>query len=167
MIQDVNSLPKWLEAHGNMAGQEWIRVGRENIRLALGYLKGIGYHGYCCITAVDHLATPSPQPPPERFEVIYQLRNMERHEELRIRVPVPETDPRLPTVTDIFAPANWDERETWDMFGIEFDGHPDLTRILMPDEWIGHPLRRDFPVGGEEVDFSDDHQKWQQPPLQA
>ena len=59
--------------------------------------------------------------------------------------------PHIDSVHDLFPPANWDERETYDMFGVVFDNHPDLTRILMPDDWVGHPLRRDYPVGGEVV----------------
>jgi NADH-quinone oxidoreductase subunit C len=113
---------------------------------------------------VDHLATPLMEPPPERFELVYQLRNMKTLHEIRVRVYVPESDPRAPSVHDIFGPANWDERETFDMFGILFDGHPGLTRILMPEDWIGHPLRRDFPVGGEPVEFSEEHEAWQTAP---
>ena len=119
------------------------------------------------MTAVDHLTTPVQPAPPERFEIVYQLRRIDTMEELRIRVFVPGNDPRVETVSDIFKPANWDERETWDLFGIVFENHPGLTRILMPDEWEGHPLRRDYPVGGEQVDFSDDHEIWQTSPVEA
>ncbi|TMC11070.1 MAG: hypothetical protein E6J41_07050 [Chloroflexi bacterium] len=75
--------------------------------------------------------------------------------------------PHIESAYDLFPPANWDERETWDLFGIAFEGHPDLTRILLPDDWEGHPLRRDFPVGGEPVDFSEDHETWQTAPPEA
>ena len=154
-------------AEGLVAGDRWIAVPRERLRETLLELKADGYKSYAFMTCVDHLATPVLEKPPERFEVVYQLRDMDRHQELRVRVFVPESDPRVPTAHDIYKPANWDERETWDMFGIEFEGHPNLTRILMPEDWLGHPLRRDFPVGGEPVDFSDDHETWQTAPPEA
>jgi NADH-quinone oxidoreductase subunit C len=144
-----------------------ITVPPEQIRERLSGLKSEGFQSYVFMTCVDHLATQLVEKPPERFELVYQLRNMDTHEEVRIRVFVPESEPRVPSAHDIFRPANWDERETWDMFGIEFEGHPELTRILMPEDWVGHPLRRDFPVGGEPVDFSEDHEVWQTAPPEA
>jgi NADH-quinone oxidoreductase subunit C len=160
-------LPDWVEAKGVIAGDDWIQVPRERIRETLLALKEQRYLSYCFMTAVDHLATPVAARPPERFELVYQLRNMETHHELRIRVFVPEADARVPSSHDIYPPANWDERETWDLFGIVFEKHPDLTRILMPEDWVGHPLRRDFPVGGEPVDFSEEHETWQTAPEEA
>ena len=148
-------------------GDRWITVPRESIREALQALKADGYRGYCFITAVDHLATPVRPEPPERFEVVYQLRRLDPYAEIRVRVFVPEADPAVPSVQDLFAPANWDERETYDLFGIRFEGHPDLVRILLPDDWVGHPLRRDYPVGGEPVDFSEEHETWQTAPEEA
>jgi NADH-quinone oxidoreductase subunit C len=161
------TLPDWVLARGVLAGDQWITVPPARIRDALQTLKDQGYVSLCFMTAVDHLATPVPDAPAERFELVYQLRDMERHRELRVRTFVTGDDPRLPSVQDVYPPANWDERETWDLFGIRFDGHPDLTRILMPDDWEGHPLRRDFPVGGEPVDFSEDHETWQTAPPEA
>jgi len=152
---------------GVLAGADWITVSRARLRETLQALKSQGYASYVFMTCVDHLATPTLEKPPERFELVYQLRDMRRHHELRVRVFVPEDDPVVPSAHDIYAPANWDERETWDLFGVSFAGHPDLTRILMPDDWVGHPLRRDFPVGGEPVDFSEDHQTWQTAPPEA
>jgi NADH-quinone oxidoreductase subunit C len=152
---------------GVVAGDEWITVPANRVRDALGALKAQGYESYVFMTCVDHLATPALEKPPERYELVYQLRDMRARRELRVRVHVPEDDPRLASAHDIYAPAGWDERETWDMFGIQFEGHPDLTRILMPDDWVGHPLRRDYPVGGEPVDFSEDHETWQTAPPEA
>ena len=91
---------------------------------------------------------------PGRFRLAYQLRALESGARLRLRVwagPEPEVD----SVTGIWPTANWHEREVYDMFGVRFRGHPDLTRILMPIDWEGHPLRRDYPLGGEPVEFSD------------
>jgi NADH-quinone oxidoreductase subunit C len=166
-MSEEQRTPSAAVAEGVVAGARWIAVAPERIRETLLELKADGYLGYAFMTCVDHLATPVVEKPPERFELVYQLRDMRRHQELRVRVFVPESDPRVPTAHDIYKPANWDERETWDMFGIEFEGHPNLTRILMPEDWLGHPLRRDFPVGGEAVDFSDDHETWQTAPPEA
>jgi NADH-quinone oxidoreductase subunit C len=152
---------------GESMGDDWISIPREAIRETMEDLKRQGYLSYVFMTCVDHLATPLVEPPPERFELVYQLRNMKTLHELRLRVYLPESDPRAPSVHDIYGPAGWDERETFDMFGILFDGHPNLTRILMPDDWLGHPLRRDFPVGGEPVEFSEDHEAWQTAPPEA
>ncbi len=90
------------------------------------------------LTAVDyHGRSP-------RFEVIYQLYSLSLNHRLRVKVPVPEDDPVVPTASAIWKSANWAEREAWDMFGIRFEGHPDLRRILMYPEFQGHPLRKDY-----------------------
>jgi NADH-quinone oxidoreductase subunit C len=92
-------------------------------------------------------------PPEDRFLVAYHLTSMARNVRLRLRVFVPEGDERVPTVTGVWPTANWHEREVYDFFGIRFDGHPDLRRILMPDDWEGHPHRKDYPLGGTKVEF--------------
>lgn len=99
-------------------------------------------------TAVDYWPQTSP-----RFHVVYQLYSMEKNIQLRIRVPLDGNAPTLPTIESIFPNANWHEREIWDMFGIRFDGHSDPRRLLMPADWQGHPLRKDYPLGYEEVQF--------------
>lgn len=152
---------------GRSAGDDWVTVSRENIRPALEALKAEGWDWLSFLTCVDHLANPAAPRGHARFELVYQLRRMGTPDMLRVSVGVPADDPRVDSVQDIHAPAGWDERETWDFFGIHFDGHPGLKRILMPDDWEGHPLRRDFPVGGEPVDFSEDHQEWQTKPEKA
>lgn len=83
-----------------------------------------------------------------RFELNYHLLSLDRKERLRLRVRLGGADPVAATVTPIWPTANWHEREAFDLFGIQFQGHPDLTRILMPDEWEGYPLRKDYPVEG-------------------
>jgi NADH-quinone oxidoreductase subunit C len=85
-----------------------------------------------------------------RFEVNYHLFSTTRHHRLRLKVILNESDPQLPTVTGVWRTANWHERETFDLFGIVFDGHPDLRRILLPDDWQGYSLRKDFPLRGYE-----------------
>ncbi len=154
-------------ARGVSAGDPWLSVPRESIREVLAELKAQGFESFVFLTCVDHLASPVREKPPERFELVYQLRRMADGEEVRVRAFLPGSDPRIASVHDLFRPANWDERETYDLFGVTFEGHPDLTRILMPEDWVGHPLRRDFPVGGEPVDFSEDHETWQTAPKDA
>jgi len=89
-----------------------------------------------------------------RFHVIYQFTSVSRNLLLAFRVPVPGVNPTIPTISHLYHNANWRERELWDMFGIKAVGHPDLRRILMPGDWEGHPLRKDYPLGYEEPQFS-------------
>lgn len=100
-------------------------------------------------TAVDYWPQTEP-----RFHIIYQLLAIEKAERLSLRVPVPASEPVVPTIEGIFLNANWFEREIFDMFGVRFDGHSDMRRILMPHDWEGHPLRKDYPLGYEEVQFT-------------
>ena len=86
----------------------------------------------------------------ERFEVTHNIRNPETHERIFLKVRCDERDPHVPSVARIWSGANWNERETYDMFGVIFDGHPDLRRMYLPDEFQYHPLRKDFPVMGIE-----------------
>jgi len=79
---------------------------------------------------------------------------MSKMARVRLKVLVPEEDPEVPTVTNVYINADWYEREAWDMMGIKFAGHPDLRRLLMPADWEGHPHRKDYPLGYEEVQFS-------------
>jgi NADH-quinone oxidoreductase subunit C len=101
------------------------------------------------ITAVDYWPEQTP-----RFHVVYQFNSLSRNVRLEVRVPLDGNDPVLESVTSVYPNANWLERELWDMFGIRIEGHPDLRRILMPHDWEGHPLRKDYPLGYEEVQFT-------------
>ena len=101
------------------------------------------------MTAVDYWPQQEP-----RFHVIYQLTSLTQNLSLQLRVSVSGSQPKVPTATGIFHIANWREREIMDMFGIEFEGHPDPRRILMPEDWDGHPLCKDYPLGYEEPQFS-------------
>ena len=162
MISDALILER-----GVTAGDSWITVDPDKVHEALAGLKDAGYALLLFLTCADHLADGSRPEWPGRFEVVYQLRNMQTREQIRVRTFVDGDPPRIDSVSDLFPPANWDERETYDLFGIVFTNHPDLTRILMPDDWVGHPLRRDYPVGGEVVEFSEEHETWQTAPEKA
>lgn len=105
----------------------------------------LGYGRFIDLTAVDD---PDEE---ERFELQYLLYSMDEHLWLRLKV---RTEESVPSLTPLFAGANWFERELYDLFGVRFEGHPSLTRILMPDDWEGYPLRKDSPIGGEPVDFT-------------
>jgi NADH-quinone oxidoreductase subunit C len=97
-----------------------------------------------------------------RYEVVYNLYSLPyekdgvkvgKNHRIFLKVPVPEDDPIVPSVTEVYQGANFPEREIYDMFGVRFAGHPDLRRILMSDDWVGHPQRKDYPLGGERVQF--------------
>ncbi len=126
-------------------GQVAVTVDRDAVIDICSFLKQeCGYRFLTDVCGVDYLGR---QP---RFMVVYQLCNMDEKRRLRLKAPVPEEDCRIASVTGIWSTANWLEREVWDMFGIEFKGHPDLRRILLPDDWEGHPLRKDYPVQGPD-----------------
>ena len=90
---------------------------------------------------------------PERFHVVYHLMSYTYRRRLRLEVALPAEAPRVPSVYSVYPTSDWQERETWDFFGIVFDGHPGLTRMMMPDDWEGHPQRKDYPLGGVPVEY--------------
>jgi NADH-quinone oxidoreductase subunit C len=100
------------------------------------------------VSGVDYLGTDE-----RRLHVVYQLTSMTYRRRVRLEAAVSAAEPRLPSVTRVYPTADWQERETYDMFGVIFDGHPNLTRILMPDDWEGHPQRKDYPLGGVPVEY--------------
>jgi NADH-quinone oxidoreductase subunit C len=108
-----------------------------------------GFDMLADLTAVDYWPKMEP-----RFHVVYQLASVKYNQRLTVRVPVHGESPNVPSVEGIFPNANWYEREVWDLFGIHFEGNSDLRRILMPTDWEGHPLRKDYPLGYEEVQFT-------------
>jgi len=131
-------------------GEAHVFVSLEKIIEALSLLRD--EHEFALLstlTAVDYWPQESP-----RFHVIYQLTSLTQNLSLQLRVPVDGSQPRVPTATGLFQAANWREREVLDMFGIEFEGHPDPRRIMMPEDWTGHPLRKDYPLGYEEPQFT-------------
>jgi NADH:ubiquinone oxidoreductase subunit C len=126
----------------------------------LGWGEG-GVSGYIGTPGGRDLNKPStqgfqrlPSPKPRRFSISYHLLALrDGPVRVRLQVWVDDGEP-VPTVVAVWPTADWHEREAWDMFGIPFSGHPNMTRILMPDDWEGHPLRKDYPIGGEPVRFS-------------
>lgn len=102
------------------------------------------------VTAVDW------NPANPRFEVVYHLHSLQPYKRLRVKCKVGGEKPEIDSLTSVWRAANWYERETWDMFGIHFRNHPDLQRILMPLDWEGHPLRKDYPVHGYKYSYSNE-----------
>lgn len=131
-------------------GELSIVVKREDIVSVCNYLRDdaeLRFNFLSDLTAVDRLGRKP------RFDVVYHLYSLEKNHRVRLKVGVDE-DESVPSVTSVWGNANWFEREVFDLFGIKFENHPDLTRILMPDDWEGHPLRKDFPLTREEVMFT-------------
>ncbi|MEY9215107.1 NADH-quinone oxidoreductase subunit C [Thermobifida halotolerans] len=87
------------------------------------------------------------------LHAVYEMRSITHNREIRLEVTCPDADPHLPSIVGVYPTNDWHERETWDFFGIVFDGHPGLTRIQMPDDWHGHPQRKDYPLGGIPVEY--------------
>lgn len=112
---------------------------------------GLVYNFLSDISAVDYWPETTR---PERFGLSYHLYSMLYNRRIRVKVFVPEENPVVPTMTGVWPGANWLEREVFDMMGIRFEGHPDMRRLLMPEDWQGHPQRRDYPLGYEQVQFS-------------
>lgn len=130
-------------------GERTLMLSAENLVAAAGSLRAMGFERLSDITAVDYWPQENP-----RFHAVYQFTSVQHRATLRLRVPVPGISPSLPTLEKLYPNANWREREIYDMFGIHFEGHSDLRRILMPYDWEGHPLRKDYPLGYEEPQFS-------------
>ena len=134
-----------------LRGQTMVVVEREAICAVCEMLhddQRLSYELLAALTAVDHW----PQEP--RYSIVYQLYSLKHNAFLGLRVPLHSSSPEVATVESVYPNANWHEREVYDMFGVTFAGHSDLRRILMPADWVGHPLRKDYPLGYEEVQFT-------------
>jgi NADH-quinone oxidoreductase subunit C len=144
------------EAHGEdvvdettfFRDQATLTVEPGSIRAVLAHLREQGYAFMSSVHGVDYY------PHEPRLGVIYELLDMSRVDRIAVKLRVDSGDPIVPSVTEEWPTANHQEREVYDMFGVVFDGHPDLRRILMPEDYEGHPQRRDFPIGGEPVIFT-------------
>jgi NADH-quinone oxidoreductase subunit C len=140
-------------------GQRVLHPSRQELVELVATLRGEGWLMCLDLTAVDYLSHPRADLPasvaPERFEVVVTLISHLERDRLRLRVQVPESDPVVPTLFEVHPGTEAMEREVFDLFGISFAGHPDLTRILLPEDWHGHPLRKDHAVGSIPVQFKD------------
>ena len=148
IVQDLQK--KFETSFEEFRGEAHVFVQPEQVVEVLTYLRDRQeFPLLSAMTAVDYWPQQEP-----RFHVIYQLTSITKNLSLQVRVPLVATNPVVSTASGVFASANWREREAWDMFGIRFEGHPDPRRILMPQEWEGHPLRKDYPLGYEEPQFT-------------
>lgn len=130
-------------------GRAEIEVRPDAIGSALERLRHEGYTMLMSVHGVDY------HPEERRLGVVYELLSMQLQDRVTVKVRVSAEDPHVPSVVADWPTADFHEREVFDMFGVVFDGHPDLRRILMPEDYIGHPQRRDFPIGGEPVIFTE------------
>lgn len=136
--------------HSEFRGEVSVKVAPEQIAdVCLALRDEHSFEMLSAQTAVDYWPEEEP-----RFHVVYQVYSLTHAARVCLRVPLNGNAPSLPSIEGVYPNANWHEREIWDMFGIRFEGHSDLRRILMPYDWVGHPLRKDYPLGYEEVQFS-------------
>jgi len=133
-------------------GQDVVMLPREELRTFGEAALDAGFEMLADVTAVDWLDRRA-----DRFEVVVNLVSMQHLLRLRLIVGAPGDDPSVPSLVPVWPGANFPEREAYDLFGIEFSDHPDLTRILMPDDWEGYPLRKDFAIGAVPVQFKASH----------
>jgi len=145
----LQAFPEGIIETGSYLGDEIVVVEREFLVAVLSYLRedpSAAFEMLMDLTAVDYLG----QVP--RFEVVYELYSVSQKHRIRVKVRVDEAseDCWVPTATSLWLSANWSEREVWDLYGIRFEGHPDLRRILMYEEFVGHPLRKDYPQNARQ-----------------
>ena len=134
---------KVLESH-NYRGDQTVTVRKEFVQEISKFLRDdseLSFNFLMDITAVDYLGKKE-----KRFEVVYHFYSLKNNNRVRVKIPVDEEDCTVDTLTDLWKTANWYEREVWDMYGIKFKGHPNMKRILLYEEFQGHPLRKDYPI---------------------
>lgn len=145
---DVLKVKEW-------RGDTWVCVRREKIAEILAFLKNdpdLAYDYFSECLGADYSAWPHERDLPERFEVIYNLMSTKTFDRLFLKIGVDDGQ-KVPTAKHVYLGADYPEREIWDMFGIVFEGNEQEQRFLLPDDWVGHPLRKEFPLGGEDVVF--------------
>jgi NADH-quinone oxidoreductase subunit C len=145
------SLPGAVVDEHEALGELTIEIARERLLDVARLLAGTpaSFRLLADVTCADFPDEPG------RFRLAYHLLSLESGARVRLRVWAGEENPEVDSVTSVWPTANWHEREVYDLMGVRFRGHPDLARIMMPDDWEGHPLRKDYPIGGEEVTFTD------------
>ncbi len=134
------------ERYEDRTGGEWAVIHPEHLPAVAAFLKNdpeLDFKLFLSIDAVDRLHLRESDP---RFEIVYFIRSLKRNEEVRIKVRAGGENPQVPSITPVYQGANWWERFVWDFYGIRFENHPDLRRVLLYDEFKGHPLRKDYPL---------------------
>jgi len=153
------SFPSGVVTGNSLSGQELLFAPRDAYHSVVESMRSDGFEMLSDLTAADYLTHPGRKLPAEvaleRFEVVASLLSLSARRRVRIRVQVPDSEPVVDSLWDLFPGVEAMEREVYDMFGIVFEGHPDLTRILMPEDWEGHPLRKDYSVGRVPVQFKE------------
>ena len=146
LIETISQkFPDLVISHHDQYGDATVVIKKEGLVTVMKFLKhepSLNFNVLMDLTAVDYWA----QLRKPRFEMVYHLYSLDSGTRLRVKAPVDENEPEIDSVTDLWRAANWYEREVWDMFGIKFKGHPDLKRLLMYEEFKGHPLRKDYAV---------------------
>ena len=132
-------------------GEITFHVAREHLSTLVRQLRDDAYLRFELCSSVSGVHYPADKG--AELHAVYHLQSMTHNRRIRLEVSAPDGDPHIPSVVPTYPGADWQERETYDMFGIVFDGHPALTRILMPDDWPGHPQRKDYPLGGIGVEY--------------
>jgi NADH-quinone oxidoreductase subunit C len=139
---DADAVAGGKHEHGELT----LEIASAKIASVCGFLKyDQQFVRLSAITGVDRY------PAEPRFEVVYHLHSLERNQRLRLKCRIPGDSPAIDSVTGVWRGANWYERETFDLFGIAFRNHPDPRRIMLPEDWVGHPLRKDYKVTGDRV----------------
>lgn len=140
-----------IQGGSSEAGETVLWIAGEKLVAVCEFLRDrCGFERLSGVTCVDRY------PVEPRFEVVYLLHSISHNERLRLKVALNSSNVEVDSIAVVYAGANWYERETYDLFGVIFRNHPNLRRIMMPDNWVGHPLRRDFPVHGHRYSYQND-----------
>jgi NADH-quinone oxidoreductase subunit C len=153
------SIPETVVPGTSSSGQELLFAPRSDYHDLVSSLRASGFETLSDLTAVDYLTHGERSLPseiaPQRFELVVNVLSLSQRRRVRVRVQLPESDLVVDSLCDLYPGAEGFEREAYDMFGVVFRGHPDLTRIMMPEDWEGYPLRKDYAVGRVPVQFKD------------